>query len=363
MSLHFSPNLAHSDPKHLLLRMSQKRILDFCGCRKLLLTLQNFFRSDMKVFSFLKDWALIISILSGIAAYLIYAQLPVPDYIRPMVWEAVSVAQPAMIFAMLFLTFCKINLRSMRLCRWHLWLLLIQGGAFSVIGLILIFMPHSGARVVLEGAMICLICPTATAAPVITRKLGGDITHITTYTILINLTASLLIPALLPFVHPQPGMSTLNASLLILGKVFPLLLLPLVSAVLLRQLWPKLHHIISGWVEASFYIWMVSLALALAVSTRSICHSTVSISTEAWLVAVSLACCVAQFYFGRRIGAIYGDKVTAGQALGQKNTVLAIWMGYTFFTPVTSIVGGFYSIWHNVINSYQLYIHKKRQKP
>lgn len=62
-----------------------------------------------------------------------------------------------------------------------------------------------------------------------------------------------------------------------------------------------------------------------------------------------------QFYFGRRIGRRYGDTITAGQSLGQKNTVLAIWMGYTFFTPVTAIAGGFYSIWHNLVNSYQLY--------
>jgi BASS family bile acid:Na+ symporter len=32
-----------------------------------------------------------------------------------------------------------------------------------------------------------------------------------------------------------------------------------------------------------------------------------------------------------------------------------IWTGYTFFTPVTAITGGFYSIWHNSINSWQLY--------
>jgi BASS family bile acid:Na+ symporter len=31
-------------------------------------------------------------------------------------------------------------------------------------------------------------------------------------------------------------------------------------------------------------------------------------------------------------------------------------------TPVVSIVGGFYSVWHNVINSYQLYQARKQQK-
>ena len=35
-------------------------------------------------------------------------------------------------------------------------------------------------------------------------------------------------------------------------------------------------------------------------------------------------------------------------------------MGFTFFTPITSIAGGFYSVWHNIVNSYQLY--EKRKK-
>ena len=52
--------------------------------------------------------------------------------------------------------------------------------------------------------------------------------------------------------------------------------------------------------------------------------------------------------------------VSVTQSLGQKNTVFSIWMGYTFFTPITSITGGFYSIWQNLINSWQL--EQKRKK-
>ncbi|MDE5606945.1 MAG: transporter, partial [Bacteroidales bacterium] len=64
-------------------------------------------------------------------------------------------------------------------------------------------------------------------------------------------------------------------------------------------------------------------------------------------------------YVGRRVGSRYNDTISAGQSLGQKNTVLAIWMGFTFFTPITAVVGGFYSIWHNLVNSWQLYESKK----
>ena len=80
------------------------------------------------------------------------------------------------------------------------------------------------------------------------------------------------------------------------------------------------------------------------------------------IAAVSLVCCVIQFWTGRKIGKLYGAQITAGQSLGQKNTVFAIWMGYTFMTPVTSIAGGFYSIWHNAYNSWQLYRKRKEKQ-
>ena len=50
-----------------------------------------------------------------------------------------------------------------------------------------------------------------------------------------------------------------------------------------------------------------------------------------------------------------GEIIAGGQALGQKNTVFAIWFAYTFLTPVTAIAGGFYSLWHNLVNTWQLY--------
>lgn len=297
----------------------------------------------------------------GVAVYFVYVALEPGPAMRRLAGDGVAWLQPVLIFCMLFLTFCRIDPRELRLCKWHLWLLLIQCGIFTAIGLPLIWMPQSHARVVLEGAMLCMICPTATAAAVVTRKLGGSIAHVTTYTILINLAASIMVPVLLPYVHPNPGMTTLNASLLILGNVFPLLLMPFVGAILLRYLWPKARKALVSVPDLPFYIWMVALALAMTVTTRSIAHSSVPVSTQLWLVVVSLLCCVFQFWAGRRIGGRYDDAVSAGQALGQKNTVFAIWLGFTFFTPITSIVGGFYSIWHNVANSWQLYKHRKQE--
>lgn len=312
----------------------------------------------MKVRQFLRDWTLIISILSGIGGYFMYVNISILDSTHAWMMNAVSIVQPFLIFVMLFLSFSQISLHDIRPCKWHVWLLLIQSISFIVLGVVLMLLPHSGLRVVFEGAMICMICPTATAAAVITRKLGGDMAHITTYTILINLVASVLIPVMVPFVHPNPNMHIANAILLISGKVFPLLLLPLLLAMLIRKLLPGLNKKIISMPDLAFYIWAFSLALAIAVTVRSIVHSRVSLSAELGLVAVSLLTCALQFIIGRKTGARYHDKITSGQALGQKNTVFAIWLGYTFFSPVTAMAGGFYSIWHNIVNSWQLYKHE-----
>lgn len=312
----------------------------------------------MKLIRFIKEWTLVISILVGVLAYFVFIAIPFPPAVHHFANQTVSIVQPLLLFSMLFLTYCRINPHDLRLCRWHLWVLALQAGFFIALAIILIFLPAGDLRIILEGAMLCLICPTATAGAVITGRLGGNINNITSYTILINILVSILIPTFVPFVHPNPELGFVNSSLLILGKVFPLLLLPLISAFLLRFISPSLTEKFAKRSDLSFYLWAVALALAITVTTRSIMHADLKLSTELWLVVVSLISCALQFWLGRKIGDRYNDTITAGQAFGQKNTVLAIWMGYTFFTPITSIVGGFYSIWHNIVNSYQLYRHE-----
>lgn len=311
---------------------------------------------------FLRDWALVIAILAGVLGYFTYTSISWLDRTHSFALVAAEVLQPTLIFVMLFLSFCNISVRDIRPCRWCIWLLLSQSVTFAGIGTALLFIPQNGWRVVLEGAMICFICPTATAAAVITKRLGGSMAHIATYTILINLVAAVLIPVMVPFVYPRPDVHILNTMLIIMGKVFPLLLMPLVLALLVRRLWPLLHKKMLSRPNLPFYIWAFALVIALAMTTRSIVHTEVSTVACLGIVAVSLLCCLVQFWLGRRIGSRYRDKITAGQALGQKNTIFAIWLGFTFFSPVTAIAGGFYCIWHNLVNSWQLYSHDHRHK-
>lgn len=316
----------------------------------------------MNIIRFIKNWTLPIAMILGVVLYFVYINIPFLEPTKPFVEHAVAIIQPLLIFLMLFLTFCKVNVSELKPCRWHLILLLIQSLSFVIMAGFLFFFPNVSFRILVEGAMLCMICPTATAAAVVTGKLGGSAAHLTSYTILINLVTAFLVPLIVPIIHPQPGIGFLSSFLMILGKVFPLLLCPFILAVLLRYLSPKIHSMIGKYHSLSFYLWAVALTLAIAVTVKSIVHSDVVIWYQLGLALISLFTCALQFYFGKRVGRKFDDSISAGQALGQKNTVLAIWMGYTFFTPVTAVAAGFYSVWHNIFNSYQLYLQRKNEE-
>lgn len=304
---------------------------------------------------FLKDWALVISMCAGAAAYIVYHNCPALHPVGPLVHEVVVRLQPVLIFAMLFFAFSKVDPRKMRFRPWMLPALLIQVGIFAAMVLLVHFIPMKpGLRLLAETAMLCFICPTATACSVVAGKLGADVNAVVTYTVLINIAVALVCPLMLPLVGDVQGLSFGMAFLGILRKIFPTLIVPFLLAWLLRIVWPKGHD----WVEAhsgiSFVIWVFSLSLAILMSTRSIMLSAAGLEAIVLIALMSLLCCVVQFALGRRLAG-----VTAGQSLGQKNTVFAIWLAYTFLNPLISVAGGFYSIWHNIFNSIQLKRHSQ----
>ena len=297
--------------------------------------------------------------ISGALAYYICSQLPLNYEVKHDILSVIEVLQPVLLFIMLFVAFCKIKPTDLKPHRWHLWLLLTQCLIFIAACLFLWAYPTSGARVIVEGFMLAIICPTATACAVVTQKLGGDSAATTSYTIIINLVVALLCPLLLPVAHPQPGLTFLPAFMVIINKVFPLLIVPLFLAWFVRYLMPSFHKRIVATKDLAFYMWAVSLAIAIAVTCKALAHSEESLWNVGGIAVVTLVACLFQFTFGKWIGSHYGKRMEAGQALGQKNTVFIIWLGYTFLSPITAAAGGFYSVWHNLVNSWQLY--KKRK--
>lgn len=297
--------------------------------------------------------------ISGILGYFIYVNIPLLEPTKPFVNQLVNFLMPAFIFLMLYISFCKVDIEKMRPKRIHLWLLLTQLGTFIILSLPLILFPDLWFRIYLESAMLLIITPTASAAAVVTQKLGGNTNSLITYTVLINLLSAIAIPLVFSLTSINSTFTFIHSFLLILGKVFPLLIIPLILAYLTRRFLPNLNRKINNFNDLAFYIWSFALVIAVGVTVRSLMHSDISISVLLVIALISLICCIAQFIAGRKIGGIYGDPIGGGQSLGQKNTGFSIWLSITFLTPVTSIAGGLYILWHNIFNSYQLYIKRK----
>lgn len=317
---------------------------------------------------FLKDWALVFGMIAGAGLYLVYHSIPSIHAAGPVLETICRRLQPVLLFCMLFLSFCKIEPQQMRPHAWQAWLLIVQLSAFSILAGVEIWAMHSSLpfaewivahKVTLEAAEICMICPTATACAVVTGKLGGNMAGVVTYTVIINILVAILIPLVVPVIYPVGGMSFGMAFSKILAKIFPLLIMPCISAWLIRYLMPEFHARLLKYSHLSFDIWIVSLALAILMTTRAIMQYGGSFNILGEIAAVSIFCCFFQFWIGKRIGAKYRCRISAGQALAQKNTVFGIWTGYTFFDPLTSVACGFYIIWQNSFNSWQLYRRRK----
>ena len=247
---------------------------------------------------------------------------------------------------------------------------------------------------------------TATAAPIIAGKMGGSIQNLTTFTLLSNFATAIIVPATFPLINPSADMTFWPAFLLILSRVAPLLLGPFFSAWLVRIgfnyyyrkkekisniQYPisnaKTFELPKGLAVVPFYLWVASIVVLSAVVTETVvANFEVYLSSIIYLLIASFFICLLQFGLGKLIGywlpapskgKDYQDvlinpaaapknmnevsSITAGQAFGQKNTSLGVWMAQTFLDPLSALGAAAYIIWQNLFNSAQLFFvaHKK----
>lgn len=287
----------------------------------------------------LKPWMLPVAMLGGVLFH---------DFI-----DAIAFLAPYLIFVMLLITFCRIGSGEFRVTRFS-WLLL----AVQVIGALAVYfaiLPFS--EDVAQGAFICVFCPTATAAPVITGMLGGSVPRLATFSIISNVTVAALAPLIFAMMGSDIACGALVKGFMAIGiKVIPLIVFPLLLAILLRYAVPKVHDAISSRQSISFYIWALSLFIVVGRAVSFVLEEPSDRIVEMSAIALcSLIVCCVQFLIGRRIGRACGDRIAGAQGLGQKNTVLAIWMSLTYLNPISSVGPAAYVAWQNIINSAQLY--------
>jgi BASS family bile acid:Na+ symporter len=299
----------------------------------------------MRLLEFIRNWTLPLAMIAGIAGF------PVLGFFSPLT--------PYLVFVMLLLPFCRVSISEIRFKIEHLWLLVIQvGGGIGVYYLL--------ARwnvLVAEGAMVCVIAPTATSAAVITDKLGGNVASIVSYTLLANLGTAIAVPLFFPIIHPMYAeLGFWAAFLMLLKHALALLVAPFIVAQFLHRFLPRAHRKLAEHHELSFYLWAIALMIVMAQTTNTIIYEPEDGLTEILIALGAMAVCCLQFFIGKLIGAFYGERITGGQALGQKNTILAIWMAYAYLTPITAVGAGSYVVWQNIINSWQLWRQRKLEE-
>lgn len=292
----------------------------------------------------IKPLVLPIAILGGILFH---------DFIR-----SVTFLTPYLLFLMLLITYCKAPFSQFRPNRFSWALLFVQ-----IIGSIMVYLALLPLGTTLaQATFMCVFCPTATAAPVITGMLGGSVTRLTTFSIISNMSVALLAPILFSFIGNCHNTGFTLQFISICSHILPLLITPLILAYILRHSFPKVHQVISSKQSISFYLWAIGLFIVVGRAVTFVMNEPSERIPEIVLIAVfsCLVCCL-QFYIGRKTGAKYGDKIAGGQGLGQKNTILAIWMALTYLNPLASIGPAAYVFWQNTINSWQIYNKTRRE--
>lgn len=313
---------------------------------------------------FLKDWTLPVAIVLGSVLYLLFAYLPPLEPAALKLGPICETILPLSVFATLFVTFSKVDFHLMRLRRWHFAILFLQLLLVGLAVLSILLLEQRGASLsvkwMLEAVLVCIIAPCATAAPVVTAKLGGDITQMTTFTLLSSLVGALLIPAVFPLLEPSTGTTFLSAFLVILRKMAVILVLPLILGFIIRHWIGSVRRYIERHSDLGFYSWAFSLSITAGVTLRNILQSE-SGSVVLLLIALfTLLTSVFQYALGHFVGHRYKVKVCPVQGMFQKNTALAIWVSWLYLSPLSSVGAGCYVLWQNMINSYELWRHRSK---
>ncbi|MGN0909271.1 MAG: hypothetical protein ACI4NA_06590 [Succinivibrio sp.] len=308
----------------------------------------------------LRKYLLVFAIATGGIVFALFHNVPQLAPLKPAAYFIGDKMLPVFIFTMLYLSFCKVNMKDMKPHMWHLALYTLL--FLITLGLSLAIRSCSDptARILLEGAVICVVCPPAAAAGVIGGHIGGNESSIVTGVLIGNLLASLAIPGLFPLFTNRMGGTFFQEFLLLASHVFPVIVLPLILAFATKLFLKKLHHFITTTLhDASFYIWGVTLSVVAGRSFDVIVNSPEPSSVIWELAGIGLVITAFNFAIGKAVGQLCGQRISAGQAYGQRNGVFGLWISLSFLDPAAAIAQGCYILWQNCMNSWQIW-HRER---
>ncbi|MBQ9254774.1 MAG: hypothetical protein IJ180_08390 [Bacteroidales bacterium] len=268
---------------------------------------------------------------------------------------------PVLIFFVLFFAYSGLHFRRLRITKLNVLLLFLHLFISIVSYTIcyLIFKP-----IVAQGVLVGVICPVAAASSAVVTALGGNKEICIVHTLLDNFLISIAAPIMFSIAETSSDMSFIMSVLTLLGKLFPIVIFPLVAVVVLRRFTPRFAYKLRNYDWLSILFWSLALMINMAATGYSVLNmGGVYLNEIIIMVVLALFMCVFQFGLGRVLGNKVGEKVVVAQAIGQKNTGLGIWMAYTYFSnPLTTMYAAAYAVFQNLFNSLQMYIHDKKMQ-
>lgn len=269
-----------------------------------------------------------------------------------------SFVLPYAISLMLFLTYLAVDFKEIKVKKLHVVLVIVQ----LILTLSVYLLVAKFDEMLSHSLLILLIMPVASASAIITNMLGGSLESMTAYTIFNNIVISLVAPLFFALANHTNAVGFLLSFVTIAKRVMPLLLGPFVLSAIVTYLFPKFQKKIKEYKNISFYIWVVTLIIAVGMTIESLLIGSVTFIMTIEILIYSFVVCLILFALGRLIGSKYDDVIVGGQGFGQKNTLLGIWMALSFFSsPLVAIAPGAYIIAQNLVNSYQLWLKQKKQ--
>ena len=313
----------------------------------------------MEIIKFIKEWTLPCAMAAGACVYLLFAEVPFLEPVGEAVGPWFLDILPVLIFMTLYVTFCKIRLHDLRLRSWHV---LMQAIRIAMAGALVVAVKSTAdptLRLALEGAFACVICPTASAAAVVTEKLGGSIASMTVYTLIDNAVTAVLVPLMFPMIELHADLDFASSFMTILERTALVLVMPFICAMATRRWLPKAAKRIKEHRNLGFYFWAVNLSIVMGLTLHNIFTAGISALSMAALILVPAVVTIVLFGTGKAVGRRFGDSVDGGQALGQKNTGVGIWLVMIYLNPVVAIAPCAYVVWQNTLNSWQLWCMEK----
>ena len=274
--------------------------------------------------------------------------------LAPLIWW-----MPIGIGIMLSITFIGIDVHKLRPSWMHLRLLT----AIQVMGIGTWYaVREAGYPVLAESLYYCAAAPIASASPIIVSLLRGNVEFSTTAMVLSQVVFAVVTPFVLPVVVHDPSLSYMTLAGVVAWQILTVLGFPALFSVCLRLVYPPCR----GWTprlkDVSLGIWVLNLLVISAAGVQRIVDRGYSMH-DMWPMIVGAAVvCVIGFVGGYWLGAPK-LKRECSQGLGQKNTVLTLYMAsQSYATPLAYIGPVFYVFCHNTANAIQLALAARERK-